>query len=235
MKKICLFVFALLLTASSLRAQVFIIGGKGLLNYSTFLSDNPMIYGNKVDKDFTLGGQGGIYFRYYFNEASYYSNTNISLSVEALYGSYGQKYSGNYSDSASGYSFNSKVSISSLDVPVMINIRSQAGLYSEFGVSFGMISGVKQDFSRSPADENTPNLSGMPMDSLFTQNNLSGIFGFGIDSELNDKLNLRLTYGFTDLTEPQKKYTTEYNKTNSATIGFVVGLGYIINFYHDHH
>ena len=66
-----------------------------------------------------------------------------------------------------------------------------------------------------------------------------GIFGFGIDSELNDNLNLvigfRFTYGFTDLTEPQKKYTADYKDTHSITAGFVVGVAYILNFFHSYH
>jgi len=239
--KILLFLLPLAscLMPFSSSAQVFILGGKGILNYSTFMSDNPSVFGNKLDKEFTLGGQGGIYFRYYFNEATYYSNTNFSLAVELMFGGYGQKYKGNYTDTASGYSINSKISVSSLDIPVMIHIRSQAGLYGEFGVSFGMINGVKQDLSRDPDDVNFPEMSNASVDTLFSGSNLSGIFGFGIDSELSEKLNLcigfRLTYGITDLTEPQKKYATEYNDTHSATFGFVVGLGYIINLYHDRH
>jgi hypothetical protein len=239
MKKSVLFVFVFLFMAAATQAQVFILGGKGLLNYTTFMNDNANIGGNKLDKVFTLGGQGGIYFRYYFNEATYYSNTNFSLCVELLYGGFGQKYKGNYSDTLSGYSFNSKISASSLEVPVMLHIRGQAGLYAEFGVSFGMINGVKQDFTRSPEDASFPNISGASVDSSYMTNNLSGIFGFGIDSELSDQLNLtigfRLTYGISDFSEPQKNFATDYTETHTATVGFIVGLGYIINFYHDHH
>ena len=239
MKKFFILNFSFLILNFFSHAQVFIIGGKGILNYSTLLHDNPTIYGDKLDKVFTLNGQGGIYLRYYFNEATYYSTTNISLGVELLYGNYGQKYEGQYSDSASGYSVNSKISLSGLDIPVMVHVRGQAGLYAEAGVSFGIISGVNVDYSRSPENISTPNFSGTSVDSSFVKNNLSGIFGFGIDSELNDHLNLtigfRITYGLTDLTEPQKNYVPDYKELHSANIGFVVGVAYILNFFHDYH
>lgn len=215
-------------------AQVFILGGKGLLNYSTFMGDKVHLNGSTFDKEFTIGGQGGIYFRYYFNEKTYYSNTNVSLAVELLFGGYGQKYKLNLTDTF----IHSKINISSMDVPLMVHVRGQAGLYAEAGVSFGMISGVKQDFSRVPDSNPSTNFSGA-VDTSFSSGNLSGIFGFGIDSELSDKVNLtigfRLTYGLTDLTEPQKGYTQDYKETHSATVGFVVGVAYILNFFHDYH
>jgi hypothetical protein len=233
MKKFILpFVFCLLPFIS--KSQVFIIGGKGILNYSTFMNDAPKISGKAMDKVFTLGGQGGIYFRYYFNEKTYYSNTNISLAVELLFGGYGQNYKLNLTDTAVHFN----TSISSMDIPVLVHVRGQAGLYAEAGVSFGMISGVKQEFSLDPETNPVSGFSGS-VDSMFTTSNLSGIFGFGIDSELSDQLNLtigfRITYGLTDLTEPQKKYSTDYKETHSANVGLVVGLGYILNFYHDYH
>ena len=203
------------------------------------MNESPSYNGEKFDKVFTLNGQGGIYFRYYFNEATYYSNTNVSLAIELLYGSYGQKYRGNFSDTASGFSIESGTHLTSFDIPVMVHVRGQAGLYAEAGVSFGMIKGVKQDLSRSPSDASFPTLSNQSVDSAFVKNNLSGIFGFGIDSELNDHLNLtigfRLTYGFTDLSEPQKTNMPGYIETHSASCGFVVGVAYILNFFHDYH
>lgn len=235
MKKILLLNSAFLILTFFSSAQVFMLGGKGLLNYTTFMNDNANINGAKLDKEFTLGGQGGIYFRYYFNEATYYSNTNISLAIELLFGGYGQKYKLNTADT----SYQLKINVSSMDIPVMVHVRGQAGLYAEAGVSFGMINGVKQDFSRNPETNPASGISGKSVDSAFVKNNLSGIFGFGIDSELNDQLNLtigfRLTYGLTDLTEPQKNYAPDYTATHSATVGFVVGLAYILNFYHNNH
>lgn len=232
---LCLLPFAFCLLSFKSNAQVFIIGGKGILNYSTLMNDNPTLYGHRLENKFTLGGQGGMFLRWYFNDATYYSNTNISIAGEILFGGYGQKYKAHNSDSAN---VDAKISISSLDIPVMVHVRGQAGLYCEAGVSFGFISGVKMDYARSPADTSAPDFSGVSANSSFTSNNLSGIFGFGIDSELNDKLNLtigfRLTYGLTDLAEPNK-ISTDYKETHSATVGFVVGVAYILNFFHDYH
>lgn len=235
MKKFFILTFSFLILNFFSHAQVFIIGGKGILNYATFMNDAPKINGSTMDKVFTLGGQGGIYFRYYFNEKTYYSNTNVSLAVELLFGSYGQNYKLNLTDTT--VQFNT--SISSMDVPVMVHVRGQAGLYAEAGVSFGMINSVKQEYSFDPETNPASGFSGSA-DSSFTSSNLSGIFGFGIDSELNDHFNLtvgfRVTYGFTDITEPQKKYVaSDYKETHSANVGLVVGLGYILNFYHDYH
>lgn len=239
MKKVFILCAAFLILTLFSNAQVFILGAKGALNGTWLLNDNTTIGGAKADKEFTLGGQGGAYLRYYFNEATYYSNTNVSLAIELMFNNYGQKYKGNYSDSLSSYSFNSKVNITSIDIPVMVHVRGQAGLYGELGVSFGMINGVTADYSRDPDTNPSSNLSGVSLDSLYSSSNLSAIFGFGIDSEITQNLLLttgvRLTYGFTDLTEPQKNYSLDYKETHSASIGFVLGLAYVINLYHDNH
>ncbi|MBK5285937.1 MAG: hypothetical protein JJE25_11105 [Bacteroidia bacterium] len=239
MKKKFILGFAFITLNFFSNAQVFILGGKGMLNGTWLLNDNVNFGLAKADKEFTFGMQGGAYLRYYFNEATYYSNTNVSLAIELMFNNYGQKYKGNYSDGTSGYSFTSKVSVSSLDIPIMVHIRGQAGLYGEFGVSFGMINGVKMDYSQDPSDTIFSNFSGKSVDESFSKNNFSGIFGFGIDSELSETLlmttGFRLTYGFTDLTEPQKNNYPDYMATHSASIGFVLGFAYIINFYHDHH
>lgn len=224
-------------------AQVIILGGKGIVNGCRLVNKTVNDAGDEMKYDFTWGFAGGAYLRYYFNEATYYSKTNISLCVEALYNSYGQKYSGNVFNSAGDsllYSTASKVQISSFDIPIMIHSRGQAGLYGELGVSFGMISGVTEDFSQDPEDSDNPNYSGKSVSESFSSSNLSAIFGFGIDSELSERLNftagLRLTYGITDLTEPQKElFPQGYTETHSATIGIVFGVGYILNFFHDYH
>src|SRR5262245_46611126 len=75
-------------------AQVIILGGTGIVNGSRLQSEMVTDAGDAMKYDFTWGFAGGAYIRYYFNEATYYSNTNYSLCIEALYNSYGQKYSG---------------------------------------------------------------------------------------------------------------------------------------------
>jgi hypothetical protein len=226
--------FCLLLIAVSFQCPGFHDCGKGIANYSTFMNDPPSISGSSMDKEFTMTGQGGIYFRYYFNEATYYSNTNVSLAIEALYGGFGQKYKLNLTDT----SIHLKTMFSSIDIPVMVHIRGQAGLYCEAGVSFGMINGVTSEFTREP-DTNPSSTFSSSDKSSFSSSNLSGIFGFGIDSELNDKLNLtigfRIAYGLTDLSEPQKDKVPDYKETHATNIGFVVGVAYILNFFHDYH
>ena len=241
MKKFLILNCALLIFNFSSQAQVIIIGGKGIVNASRLQNKTVSDAGDAYKYDFTWGFAGGAYLRYYFNEATYYSKTNISLCVEALYNGYGQKYSGNiFSGDSLISSFNQRIRISSLDIPVLIHSRGQAGLYGEIGVSFGMISGVTEDFSSDPPETDNPNRSGQDVSEAFSSSNLSAIFGFGIDSELGQNLNftagLRLTYGITDLTQPQKEFLQDaYTETHSASIGIVIGFGYILNFYHDYH
>jgi hypothetical protein len=222
-------------------AQVIIVGGKGIVNGCRLQNKTVSDAGDAMKYDFTWGFAGGAYLRYYFNEATYYSTTNISLCIEALYNGYGQKYSGSsFAADTLVSTFNQRIRIKSLDIPIMIHAQGQAGLYGELGVSFGMISGVTADRSQDPAGLDTLNYTGRSLNSSFSSSNLSAIFGFGIDSELSEHVNftagLRLTYGITDLTKPQKDlYPQGYNETHSATIGIVIGFGYILNFYHDYH
>ena len=241
MKKFLILNSAFLILNFFSSAQVIIIGGKGIVNGCRLVNKTVSDAGDAMKYDFTWGFGGGAYLRYYFNEATYYSTTNISLCVEALFNNYGQKYSGStFAGDTLVSTFNQRVRISSLDIPILIHARGQAGLYGELGVSFGMIIGVTQDFSQDPEDANSPNYSGQDASELFSSSNLSAIFGFGIDSELSEHVNftagLRLTYGITDLTEPSKElFPQGYTETHSATIGIVIGFGYILNFYHDYH
>lgn len=243
MKKFLILTFSFLTLNSLSHAQVFIIGGKGIVNGCRLLNKNINTAGDSLKYDFTWGFAGGAYLRYYFNDATYYSATNVSLCVEALFNSYGQKYHGDVFSSSGDtlvYSLDSRVRIKSLDIPVMVNVRGQAGLYCEAGVSFGMIKGVNEDFSRDPESASTPNFTKQSADKSFSSSNLSAIFGFGIDSELGEKLDfmagMRLTYGITDLTKPQKEtYVGTYHETHSVSIGIAIGFAYILNFYHDYH
>ena len=240
MKKFLILNVAFLILNFSSHAQVIIFGGKGIVNGCRLVNKAVNDAGDEKKYDFTWGFAGGAYMRFYFNEATYYSKTNISLCVEALYNGYGQKYSGSvFAGDTLVSTFNQRFRIKSLDIPVMIHARGQAGLYGELGVSFGMINGVTEDFSQDPMPVDG-NYSGRTVSESFSSSNLSGIFGFGIDSELGQNLNftagMRLTYGITDLTEPQKElFPQGYNETHSATIGIVIGFGYILNFYHDYH
>jgi hypothetical protein len=241
MKKFLILNSAFLIFNFCSSAQVIIMGGKVIVDGSRLQNKTVSDAGDAMKYDFTWGFGGGAYLRYYFNEATYYSNTNFSLCIEALYNSYGQKYSGNiFAGDTLVSSFNQRIRITSLDIPIMIHSRGQAGLYGELGVSFGMINGVTEDFSSDPEDPNNPNHSGQDVSEMFTSSNLSGIFGFGIDSEIGTNLNftagLRFTYGITDLTEPRKElFPNGYTETHSVTIGIVIGFGYILNFYHDYH
>src|SRR5436190_6311716 len=132
-------------------SQVIILGGKGIVNGCRLQNKTVSDAGDAMKYDFTWGFAGGAYLRYYFNEATYYSNTNISLCIEALYNGYGQKYSGsNFAGDSLVSTFNQRIRIKSLDIPIMIHARGQAGLYGELGVSFGMISGVTKDRSQDP-------------------------------------------------------------------------------------
>lgn len=245
MKKFLILSSALLIFNLS-EAQVIIFGGKGIVDGCRLVNKNTInrsFYntGDQIDYDFTWGFAGGAYMRFYYNDATYYSTTNVSLCIEALFNGYGQKYSGNkFAGDTLVSTSNQQVKIKSLDIPILIHARGQAGLYGELGVSFGMISGVTDDFSSDPQNPDYPNHSGQDVSKWFKSSNLSGIFGFGIDSELGQNINftagMRLTYGLTDLTQPQKELTPqEYTETHSATIGIVIGFGYILNFYHDYH
>lgn len=241
MKRFLFFTSAFLILNFCSQAQVIIMGGKVIVNGCRLMNKNIDNGSDSLKYDFTWGFSGGAYLRCYFNDATYYSSTNVSLCVEALFNSYGQNYHGDvFAADTLQYSLDSKVRITSLDVPVMINIRGQAGLYSEFGVSFGMIQGVKEDFTRDPQNVVTPDFTRQPAEKSYSTSNLSAIFGFGIDSELSDKLDfmagLRFTYGITDLTQPQKAtYLGTYNQTHSLSMGITVGCAYILNFYHDYH
>src|SRR5436190_18437947 len=111
-------------------SQVIILGGKGIVNVCRRQNKTVSDAGDAMKYDFTSGFAGGAYLRYYFNEATYYSNTKISLCIEALLNRYGQKYSGNVFNSAGDtlkYSLADRVHITSFDIPVMVNFRGQAG------------------------------------------------------------------------------------------------------------
>ena len=234
-KVLSIFIFIAISSAS--HAQLFSIGANGIFN-STWLfnkfDDTPSISRETVT---TFGMAGGLDIKYYFNNNSYYNDNVIAVSFNPSMRSIKQKFKGTITvtdtTTKKSHSYNEEFKLSYIELPLMIHFQGEAGLYAELGASYGLIQSAKASFSTE--DTAFVTFSDLDVKSSFTSSNISGIFGFGIASNITDQLTLttglRFTYGLGDINSSAAK-SAGANPTRTGTGGFVLGLAYKFDSYY---
>ncbi len=162
--------------------------------------------------------------------ASIYFNQNIGIGLDILYATHNQKFNGTYLT----IPYNSKVHLSSIDIPLYLRLSTDGGAFFELGSYFSMISGA------SYKGETTDGTFSEDKDTkAFTSGfNVAPLLGFGIDINLTDNLilspALRFSYGLSDVAGVDGqgveltnvvRYPT-YEKTNTLSGGLLIGLVY---------
>jgi hypothetical protein len=237
MKKILL-LFLFLSVFSLAHSQVFIAGIKGAYNTTLLLNEFEETPFMHRESELSFGYNIGIDFKYYFNKWSYYSNTFYAVATNPSYQVMTQKYNGLITDTLNKISTPYKLdyTFSSFELPLMLYIRGQAGLYAEIGGSYGMIQTAKASYTVEGVD--SISFSDIDAQPAFTKNNISAIFGFGIDSEITPELmltvGLRGTYGILDFNSSASK-DAGVAETHTVVGGLVLGLSYRFDSYHTFH
>ena len=234
MKKISIaFCLTFAFITSTVNAQDFRIGVKGAFNSTWLFNNNVSDKGDEIDYASTFSPSFGLSTILYFTE-------NVGVSLDLLYATNAQKYTGKIL----GVTYDASASVKYLDIPVLFRLSSEGGPYVEIGPQIGLLMGETDEFK----------VSSLSIDSTkdfkndFNSMNLAAVLGFGYDIQANDNLfinvGLRFGYGINDVT---KEYSqTEmgatdhslasseahvdatgnfnYHKTNRAFGGLMVGL-----------
>jgi hypothetical protein len=235
-KSLLLFIF--LSIYSITKAQVFITGIKGAYNTTLLMNDFEETPFMHRETELSFGYNIGVDFKYYFNKRSYYSNTFYAVATNPSYQVMSQKYNGLITDTLNQTStpYKLEYNFSSFELPLMLYIRGQAGLYAEIGGSYGIIQTAKATYTVEGMD--SISFSNADAKQAFTKNNISAIFGFGIDSEITPELmltiGLRGTYGLLDLNSSSSR-DAGIAETHTVVGGLVVGLSYRFDSYHTFH
>jgi hypothetical protein len=193
MKKALLTV-VVILAALSVQAQNVRIGLSGGVNSTWLLNKNVLDADDDLDIAAPFGGRFGIDAIYSFNE-----KVGISLGVNFI-SVHNQKYTGETDDKT--YSFDSKLKLNYLDIPILFRLTSSGGSYFEIGPQFSFLGKAEEELESNIA---LANYSGKDVKSSLNSTNIGLILGFGVDIDVTENIyittGLRLGYGFSDVTK----------------------------------
>lgn len=197
--------------------------GKNTWLFNNNIFDRP---NSEQEVEASLGTSFGINMSIYFTQ-------NIGIGLDVLYATHNQKFNGT-TDIITKTPYNSKIHLSSIDIPLYLRLSTNGGAYFEFGSYFSMITGANYTQESSLALFN-----GSKDIKAFTSGfNAAPLLGLGIDINLTDNLilspGLRFSYGLSDVAgvdgqgvelSNTLKYPT-YEKTHTLSGGLLVGVVY---------
>lgn len=233
MKKAVVILFAVLLSAISVKAQSFINYGFKVGGLNTWILNSRILTGNAdTSYKFSFGYTAGANFGYFFNKRTYYSHKlkGIELSV-------------NYTAITQGYSLkspvllasNRSVSLGYVDIGLSFALFPIAdnGFYFLFGPQYSILVNAKAK-GDAIKDLNgiivSPSYSGRDVKSSFSGGSiqvameLGRYFNSRSNSHLAFKAGAKFGYGFNDITKPSRVDGLPYFKNNPAYIGLVFGI-----------
>lgn len=145
-------------------------------------------------------------------------NQLIAAGLHVEYFSAGQKYSGVIGAASTPYE--SKVSISGVNLPIYAKIMSKGGAFVEIGWQFGFISGAKYTRQGTVVGAN---VEGVDVSSSFSTVVYSPHLAFGVDFPIGEQLiitaGIRANYGINNIggVDGLGNEIADYPNTNPAT------------------
>ncbi len=207
----------------TVNAQVtFEVHGKGGMASTWLFNKNISDQGAEQDYAMAWGSNYGVGINLYYK--------NIGIGIEGL----ASKHTGGYTGTIGGLSYTSHSTLKGYQIPVLLKLKSEGGVYLELGVQANGVSNATYHY-QSDLLENTKNVS-----SEYSKNYMSAVLGFGANVKLSKKIPLgllfgvRLNYGFGDAKgvdalgfnlDNSILYST-YEKTNAASGAVMLGLTY---------
>jgi hypothetical protein len=196
MKKRYLLLFAAAVLAAPAFAQNLEIGLKGSYKSTWLFNKNISDRGDIADYAAGWGYNYGLGLTFYFNP-------KIGLGLDGLFNLHSGNYAGTYDNNVT---YTSDVKINSVELPLLLKLRSATGAFLEIGPQFGMLSGARYDYFSSYTDSSGASINAdtsYNVTSRYASTNISAVLGFGINinlvSRLALKTGMRFEYGLTDL------------------------------------
>lgn len=169
-------------------AQTLWVGAGGSYNATWLLNKNVNDQGDNLNPAASGAPAFGLMANYLFNNS-------FGVVLEANLARIDQRYSG----TGSSGDFDARTKTSWMDIPLLILLKTQGGVYLELGPQFSFLNKVTET-----VESNNSALSYTDKDFTDNFNNtvISGVFGFGglfpITETVSIKGGLRLQYGLTD-------------------------------------
>ena len=218
MKK-ALLTIAVAAAAFTAQAQDFRLGLGGGINTTWLANTNVSDAGDELDFAVTFGGSVGLEGIYSFSEKA-------GVSIGFLSSGHNQKYEGEISSGTTTETWESKLKMRYLDIPILFRLTSASGTYFELGPQIGILTSAKEDGENSSG---LVNYEDRDVKGSLNGTNVAAILGFGVDIEASENIivtaGLRLGYGFTDVT---KEYTTsEFAALNDEEVAGATSAAHV--------
>ncbi len=230
-RRISLLLTVLILLSPFCFAQSFTIGIHAQAK-STWLI-NTAVLGASVAQEAkpSFGWGGGITANLYFKQQI---DTYLGMGMELNFGNFVQRYSGRVSNSPTLSTYNSKIDLLYLDVPVYAKLVLRYGTFIEAGMQFSMLAGA--NYKSTGGIETNSNVS-----AKFTPFYYAPLLGIGADFAVTDDIyiiaGVRLLYGLNDLSGVDGqgnaiKDNADYSdaKTHAAFAALNIGAYYRIDY-----
>ena len=225
MKRLFLIISGIAFSLTVNAQFTFEVHGKGGMASTWLFNKNISDQGAEQDYAMAWGSSYGAGINFYYK--------NIGIAVEGL----ASKHTGGYTgDLGLLGKYSSQVTLKGYQIPVLLKVKSDGGVYLELGVQ---ANGV----SNATYNNESITLFGVQtygVTSSYAKNFMSAVFGFGANVQLSKKIPLgllfgvRLNYGFGDAKgvdalgnnlENKVFYPTDEN-TNAASGAVMLGLTY---------
>jgi len=222
MKRIFLLISGIAFSMGVNAQVTFEVQGKGGMASTWLFNKNISDQGAVQDYAMAWGSSYGVGINLYYK--------NIGIGIEGL----SSKHTGGYAGSLGDFRYNSQVTLSGYQIPVLLKLKSDGGVYIEVGVQANGVSKAIYN------NESNPFVQTYGVTSSYSKNYMSAVLGFGANVKLSKKIplgllfGLRLNYGFADAKgvdalgnnlDNSLLYPT-YEKTNAASGAIMLGLTY---------
>lgn len=241
MKKILVFALFTLTVVATQAQSNFHFGVKGgglntwILNQRINSSVSDTAY--RVGFGFT----GGVTASWYLNSRTYYSHNLKGIHFEAMYTAINQGYKKSPNAKSAISPFTAAQNLNYLDLALFFRTlpSSDNGVYFQIGPQLGILMGgrFRSDAIKDSAGNTLrPAFSGDINKDNYATTNLAAVMEIGKLFNSKSKewsaihVGLRVSYGFTDITNPQRDVLTgiglPYYRNSVASIGLVIGWHY---------
>ncbi|HNQ13051.1 MAG TPA: porin family protein [Bacteroidia bacterium] len=229
-----------------MNAQSFILGAKIGYNTTWLMNKNVFDQDEDLNPNTSFGANFGLSGYFYFND-------KVGVGAEIHSMTVNQKYSGEFNDNPN-ISFDAKETVKVIDIPILLQLTNESGLYFEVGPKITLINSAEMEFEVTPTQSPSVNFSGRDVIEGYNSTLISGVFGFGVNISAGENLfittGIRLASSFSDAT---KEFTEDelghlamddklgissifahtnqsgnykYEKTTLATGGIILGIFY---------
>jgi len=211
---IFLFLTSFLCASAQTEDDSFSLGIIGGVSTTWLINKNTFNAGEEVNVNTTFGGNLGISGLYSFNNAA-------GVYLALLYSGHNQSYRG---EIIPEISFENKIKLIYLDMPVLFRLQSKKGSYFELGPQLSILMSAKENFTSSPnSGLNREDYKNKDFRENFDNTNISAVLGFGFDFDASEVImvstGLRFGYSFTDVTK-------EFSETEMALLETANQLSY---------